>query len=279
MFRTLCPDGPVWPQGKRSAFMLTFDADADSSWLSRGLDEPIARSSGAFEITVGLPNILELMRWFGLKTTFFVPGWIAQQYPNSVLAIADAGHEVGLHNFLHEAPPGLSEAQERDIIERGCTVIERLIGVRPTAYRSPFWQLSANTVRLLHEAGFSYISDYMHHLLPSYLQLGPTTIDVVNLPVSWMLDDAVFFQFHPTIRTTLRAPAEVLDIWKDEFHAIHASGGCFILTAHPQLSGRPSRVLMLKQLLDYVRGFDDVWLASPAEMVRHWRAAHPLPQA
>ena len=74
---------PRWPDRKRSAFLLTYDMDADSSWISRGLDEPIARSGGQFEVNVGTPCILELMKWFGLKTTFFTPGWIAEQYPGN----------------------------------------------------------------------------------------------------------------------------------------------------------------------------------------------------
>ena len=72
----------IWPDGKRSALLLTYDMDADSSWISRGLDEPVARSGGQFEVNVGTPCILELMKWFGLKSTFFTPGWIAGSAPS-----------------------------------------------------------------------------------------------------------------------------------------------------------------------------------------------------
>jgi peptidoglycan-N-acetylglucosamine deacetylase len=268
----------VWPDGRQSALLLTYDMDGDSSWISRGLDEPVARSAGQFEVNVGTPCILEFMKWFNLRSTFFTPGWIAEQYPSMVAAVAKDGHEIGLHGYLHEPPPNLDEAQEREVIRRGSAALEALTGKRPTGYRSPIWQFSANTVRLLHQAGFKYTSDFMHTLLPTFNDVGGETVDMVNLPGSWVLDDAVYFQFHITIRTAMRRAADVLEIYKEEFRAVHAAGGLFTLVMHPQLSGRPSRVLMLKEFMEYVKGFKGVWLPRPIDVVDYWRAEDPLKQ-
>jgi peptidoglycan/xylan/chitin deacetylase (PgdA/CDA1 family) len=266
----------VWPDGKRSALLLTYDMDADSSWISRGLDEPVARSAGQFEVNVGTPCILELMKWFGLKSTFFTPGWIAEQYPAMVEAVVRDGHEIGLHGYLHEPPPKLSEAEEIEAVRRGSAALEAVTGVRPVGYRSPIWQFSANTVRILHQAGFKYTSDFMHTLLPTWNEVNGVPIDMINLPGSWVLDDAVYFQFHITIRTAMRRAADVLEIYKEEFRAVHGCGGLFVLVMHPQLSGRPSRVLMLKEFMDYVKGFEGVWLPRPIEVVDYWRSEHKL---
>jgi len=266
----------VWPDGKRSALLLTYDMDADSSWISRGLDEPVARSAGQFEVNVGTPCILELMKWFGLKSTFFTPGWIAEQYPAMVEAVVRDGHEIGLHGYLHEPPPKLSEAEEIEAVRRGSAALEAVTGVRPVGYRSPIWQFSANTVRILHQAGFKYTSDFMHTLLPTWNEVNGVPIDMINLPGSWVLDDAVYFQFHITIRTAMRRATDVLEIYKEEFRAVHGCGGLFVLVMHPQLSGRPSRVLMLKEFMDYVKGFEGVWLPRPIEVVDYWRSEHKL---
>lgn len=266
----------VWPDGKRSALLLTYDMDADLSWISRGLDEPVARSAGQFEVNVGTPCILELMKWFGLKSTFFTPGWIAEQYPAMVEAVVRDGHEIGLHGYLHEPPPKLSEAEEIEAVRRGSAALEAVTGVRPVGYRSPIWQFSANTVRILHQAGFKYTSDFMHTLLPTWNEVDGVPIDMINLPGSWVLDDAVYFQFHITIRTAMRRAADVLEIYKEEFRAVHGCGGLFVLVMHPQLSGRPSRVLMLKEFMDYVKGFEGVWLPRPIEIVDYWRSEHKL---
>lgn len=267
----------VWPDGKRSALLLTYDMDTDSSWISRGLDEPIARSAGQFEVNVGTPCLLELMKWFGLKSTFFTPGWIVEQYPQMVEAVIKDGHEIGLHGYMHEPPPGLSEAEEIEVVRRGSAAIEKMTGVRPIGYRSPIWQFSKNTVRILHEAGFKYTSDFMHTLLPTFNEVNGAPVDMINLPGSWVLDDAVYFQFHITIRTAMRRAADVLEIYKEEFRAVHAAGGLFVLVMHPQLSGRPSRVLMLKEFMDYVKGFEGVWLPRPIDVVEYWRSEN-MPQ-
>ena len=266
----------VWPDGKRSALLLTYDMDGDSSWISRGLDEPVARSAGQFEVNVGTPCILELMKWFKLRSTFFTPGWMAEQYPAMVEAVVADGHEIGLHGYLHEPPPSLNEWQEREVIRRGSAALEALTGRLPVGYRSPIWQFSANTVRLLHEAKFKYTSDFMHTMLPTYNEVGGRPVDMINLPGSWVLDDAVYFQFHITIRTAMRRAADVLEIYKEEFRAVHASGGLYTLVMHPQLSGRPSRVLMMKEFMDYVKSFDGVWLPSPIDVVDYWRAENPI---
>ena len=267
----------IWPDGKRSALLLTYDMDTNSSWISRGLDEPVARSAGQFEVNVGTPCLLELMKWFGLKSTFFTPGWIAEQYPKMVEAVINEGHEIGLHGYLHEPPPGLSEAEEIEIVRRGSAALEKMTGKRPIGYRSPIWQFSKNTVRILHEAGFKYTSDFMHTLLPTFNEVDGKPIDMINLPGSWVLDDAVYFQFHITIRTAMRRAADVLEIYKEEFLAVHAAGGLFVLVMHPQLSGRPSRVLMLKEFMDYVKGFEGVWLPRPIDVVEYWRSEN-MPQ-
>jgi peptidoglycan/xylan/chitin deacetylase (PgdA/CDA1 family) len=268
----------IWPDGKRSALLLTYDMDADSSWISRGLDEPVARSGGQFEVNVGTPCILELMKWFGLKSTFFTPGWIAEQYPKMVEAVIKDGHEIGLHGYLHEPPPKLNEAEEIEAVRRGSAALEAMTGKKPIGYRSPIWQFSPNTVRILHDAGFKYTSDFMHTMLPTWNEVRGAAVDKINLPGSWVLDDAVYFQFHITIRTAMRRAADVLEIYKEEFRAVHAVGGLFTLVMHPQLSGRPSRVLMLKEFMDYVKGFDDVWLPSPIDVVEYWRSEHGPPK-
>jgi peptidoglycan-N-acetylglucosamine deacetylase len=109
-------------------------------------------------------------------------------------------------------------------------------------------------------------------LLPTFNEVDGAAIDMINLPGGWVLDDAVYFQFHITLRVALRSASDVLAIYKEEFRAIHACGGLFVLVMHPQLSGRPSRVLMLKELMDYVTGFDDVWLPRPIDIVDYWRS-------
>src|SRR5581483_7880497 len=73
-----------WPKGKRCACLFTFDLDADVAWIHRGSDDPIALSMGRFESKVGVPLLLNMLDEFGIKSTFFVPGWVAERYTPTI---------------------------------------------------------------------------------------------------------------------------------------------------------------------------------------------------
>src|SRR5947207_14111753 len=98
-----------WPNGARVAVMLTFDFDAESGWLSRDpshKDRPGVISQGRYGPNVGVPRLLDLLRVEQVPATFFIPGWVAEQYPDKAKKIRDAGYEIGHHGYLHERAPG-----------------------------------------------------------------------------------------------------------------------------------------------------------------------------
>jgi hypothetical protein len=61
-------------------------------------------------------------------------------------------------------------------------------------------------------------------------------------------------------------------MWLLEAQAQHAEGGCFVLTNHPFISGRPSRAAALERLIEDVRGLDGMWIATLAEIAAHAEA-------
>lgn len=153
--------------------------------------------------------------------------------------------------------------------------MERLTGRRPIAYRSPFWEFSPNTIPLLERHGFQYTGDLMDTLPPDCHLVNGRTTNMINLPGHWSLDDLAHFYYHVSARKTILSCRQVLELYKEELDGIRAYGGLFTLTMHPQASGRPSRVLMLQQFIEYVRSFKDVWITSPRELVAYWCRAHP----
>ncbi len=265
-----------WPKGKRCACLFTVDLDTEVSWVHRGSHDPIALSMGRFEPKVGTPLMLSLFEEYGIKTTFFVPGWVARKYTPMVEEILRRGHDVEHHGNVHE-PPGTfkSAAEEEDALLKGIGILEEVTGRRPRAYRSPFWEFSPNTIPLLAKHGFEYTGDLMDSLLPEYLEAHGRRTGIINLPVHWILDDLAHFYYHISARKTILSCEQVQKLYREEFDGIYAYGGLFTLTMHPQASGRPSRVLMLQEFIKYVRSHKDVWIPSPDELVRYWRAAQP----
>ncbi len=275
----------------RATICLTFDFDAISLWIgSMGATSPSMISRGEFGV-VGVERILRLLGRHGIAATFFVTGHTADTYPDSVRAIVAAGHEIGHHGYLHENPAALaSAAAERAILERGSVALERLTGQRPLGYRSPSWDNSPHTVELLLEQGFRYESSLMGQDFTPYwcrvgdvihqdgpYQFGPT-VDLVEMPVSWILDDFPHFEYvriANRISPGLAAPSKVEEIWRGEFDYLYRDvpGGVYTLTMHPQVIGRGHRMLLLERLIDYFKAHEGVRFTTLATAAADFRAA------
>jgi peptidoglycan/xylan/chitin deacetylase (PgdA/CDA1 family) len=268
-------------EGRRSAqsqgivgsdFVLTIDFDAEELWLAddpSNAKRPGVLSLGAYDAKVGLGLVLRLLQEKGLRATFFVPGKVAERYPESVRQILRVGHEVGVHGYTHRSPTGLSLDEEREELHRAIAVLREL-GTEPSGYRSPSWDFSENTLALLAEAGLSYSSNMMDDVHP-YLH---SPWDVVELPVHWILDDAPHFWFDGGCWSQrISPPSAVRELWEEEFQGIHELGGLTVLTVHPQVIGRPSRLRMLSSFLDGVLNAAGVKVATAGEIAAAFRAS------
>ncbi|MGH7275440.1 MAG: polysaccharide deacetylase family protein [Candidatus Rokuibacteriota bacterium] len=257
-----------WPGGARAACAFTFDLDAETLWMARGVSEPVALSQGRFGPVEALPRILDLLRGAEIHSTFFIPAWVVEHYPDAVRAIVAGGHEVGCHGDVHERVSELDAEKEEAILTRSIEVITKQAGKTPAGYRAPSWQLSERTLGLLMRHGFEYSSNMMDRLAP-YLHEAVDGASLVEIPVSWVLDDAPYFLF--TGQRAIQAPGPVLQGWLAEFDGICEAGGVANFTFHPQIIGRPSRFACLRELVEHAKKTPGVWIARLDEIAAHWR--------
>ena len=256
------------PAGKTSAFVISFDFDAEEVWLAENpenANRPGVLSQGTYGAKVGVGLVLDTLDHLGLPATFFTPGRVAERYPDQMREIVAHGHELGHHGYTHTSPTKLSKAEELEELLKGKAALEQF-GVEVTGYRSPSWEVSPNTFDLLVENGFKYSSSMMDDIKP-YVH---PAHKVVELPVQWMLDDAPYFWFSvgSDWNRTIRSARDVEEIWREEFMGIHGLGGLTMLTMHPQFIGRPSRVAMLERFLTFVKSHDEVWIATAGEVAK-----------
>jgi peptidoglycan/xylan/chitin deacetylase (PgdA/CDA1 family) len=243
-------------------------------------DRMSAISHQAYGPLTGVPRLLKILAKRGITSTFFVPGYTAVRYPGVIRSIVEHGHEVAHHGYLHEAMRGLTEAQEAAILDRGLEVLESVTGTRPTGYRAPMWELNWHSPKLLRDRGFLYDSSLMDTDHPYEL-----TVDgdgsLVEIPIQWALDDWEQYCYIPEFSGSglIESPTKAIEMWRLEFDAIRAEGGCFVLTNHPFLSGRPSRARALDGLIEYVCAQGDVWVASLGEIADHVRGLGLTPRS
>jgi peptidoglycan-N-acetylglucosamine deacetylase len=268
--------GRFWPAGYRAAAAITFDVDAESAILA---DHPEAAarltvmSHQTYGPRVGVPRLLRILERRGLRATFFVPGYTADRHPDAVRTIRDAGHEIGHHGYLHEPLFRASAEEEEEYLVRGLEALDRVAGVRPVGYRAPWWEATYRTPALLARHGFRYDSSLMDADRPYRLATGtdPAGPTLVEIPIQWALDDWEQYAFLPGLTGSgvIESPRKVLEIWAAELDGLVAEEGCFVLTMHPFLSGRPSRAAALDELLERMERIDGLWVATLGEIAAH----------
>jgi peptidoglycan/xylan/chitin deacetylase (PgdA/CDA1 family) len=262
-----------WPDGQQCAVVLSFDVDAESGLLFREPERARRSLAGLeerrFGPRVGVDRILRLLDRQRLPASFFIPGWTAEHHREAALRIRDAGHEIGAHGLVHEAVDGLDAEREAALLDAQLAALREHLGVRPVGYRSPSWDVNRHTPGLLRAHGFLYDSSLMGDDVPYALETaeGP----LVEVPVQWLLDDAPFFRHVYGATNAIADPGRVLQLWSREFAALRGERGCFVLTCHPFIIGRASRIAMLEELIAYMRGFPDVWFTTCEEVAR-WHA-------
>ena len=272
----------IWAKsndGTRCVVTLTFDIDGPSATLRRNpelADHPSAISMGEFGPRVGTPRILDLLERHGILATFFVPGWVAERSEDIVKDMANRGHEVAHHGYLHEPPSSLGpEEDEGEILDRGSDILESITGSRPKGYRSPSWELSADSLRLLHERGITYDSSLMGDDIPYFV--GDDSQRLVELPVHWALDDAPYYTYMPIAGRTapMATPNDVLTAWQWEFDGAYRANRAFMLTMHPHTSGRFARLEALDRLISHIKQHDGVEFTTCIALADRWNRMHP----
>ena len=249
----------------RHIVCLSYDFDTQSGFIARGMTTPTPLSRGEFG-ALASRRILHFLQSEGIRSTWFVPGFTIESYPKECEAVVQGGHEIGHHSWAHIPNASMSrEEEEADLVRAGEAIV-RLTGKQAVGYRSPSWDLSSATIDLLIEHGFLYDSSMMGADYTPYLarrgdraELGTPynfgdATNLIELPISWSLDDHPHFEFMRTRETVvpgLQSARTVMQNWHDEFlyMAKTVDWGVLTYTMHPYVIGRGYRMLAFEDLV------------------------------
>lgn len=293
------PPHAQWPNQARIAvqFVLNYEeggencvlhGDAGSEQFLSEMANPASypdrhiSMEGIYEYgsRAGVWRILREFEQRGLPLTVFGVGMALQRHPELVQACQQLGHEIACHGWRWIHYQALPEEVEREHMARGMAVLTQLMGSRPLGWYTG--RDSPNTRRLVADfGGFEYDADYYGDDLPFWMQVRKTDDSVVpQLIVPYTLDcnDMRF-----ALPQGFSHADPFYQYLKDTFDALYAEGDPAGLNApkmmsvgmHCRLLGRPGRIVALQRFLDYVCGFEGVWVARRLDIARHWRAVHP----
>ncbi|MCX4398676.1 polysaccharide deacetylase family protein [Streptomyces sp. NBC_00257] len=260
-----------WPGGRQAAACVTFDHLGEAAELQMESWPAHIPVGSHHSVSTELPNLLEMLRDRPVRSTFYLEAWNIDTYPDAVLSIADAGHDVGWHGWLHEPWSRTDELALRTSLDRSVERYDRL-GIRPVAARPPAGLLGDHSLTLLREYGFELASlagDV--HGVQDGLAL---------LPYPWTgVDGAYYIPGFTRLRKEESGdhpvgPDILLRAHQRFLEETIEAGGFASYVFHVCWQDTPDKVAAIATLMDRLDADDRVWHAQSAEIAR-WMRAHP----
>ena len=277
-----------WPHDMRLAVSVVVNVEegaeesvADGDRAPEPVDElQVVMSKGRnfgnesnydYGIRAGAPRVLKLLRDYGVTATFTAAALALERAPDLAKEIVADGHEICAHGYRWAHQHWMKEDMERDFIRKAAESIDKTCGKRPAGWLSRY-VLTENTRRLLvEEGGFLYDSDAYNDELPYWTVVDDKPHLVV--PYSLTNNDVKF------MRGYLGTAADYFAFHKDAFDMLYCEGAAapkmMSVGIHMRITGHPARAAGLARFLDYVAGFDDVWVCRRDDIAKHWITTHP----
>ena len=282
------PPDPCWPGGARLAvsFVLNYEEGGENTPLEGdpaseaflhevvGAPPTVGRrnlnTESMFEYgsRVGFWRVHRIFEEQGLPLTVFAVGQALERNPDAARAMVAAGWEVASHGWRWIDYGELSVDVEREHLRRSIDAIRAICGVRPVGWYTG--RGTEATRRLVvEEGGFLYDSDSYADELPYWLEVAGR--DHLVVPYTLDANDFKFLLVNGFVTADDFATYLI-----DSFDRLYSEGGRMLSVGlHCRIVGRPGRAPALERFLEHVRAHEDVWVATRADIARHWRAVHP----
>jgi peptidoglycan/xylan/chitin deacetylase (PgdA/CDA1 family) len=286
------PPDPTWPGGALIAvnFNLNVEGGGESSLLNgdevsegmlndigvpaqRGIRSPLVESVFEYGSRRGAWRVLDAFDEFSVKMSILGVARALEQNPQLAKACVERGHEMVSHGYRWIDYATVPEEVERKHIRRAVDILTRLTGARPVGWMTG--RPGPNTRRLLVEAGgFLYDRDSLADELPYWLQIFGRPHLVI--PYSYEANDNRFNE-----NSGFSTGEDFFTYMHDAFDVLYREGQrgspkLLSIGLHDRLIGRPGRCSGLIKLLEYMRGFEDVWFCTGADIAAHWREHFPV---
>jgi OHCU decarboxylase len=220
----------------------------------------------------GFWRVHDLFTARNLPVTVYGVATALARSPDQVAAMQDAGWEIASHGLKWVEHKDMTEADERATIAQAVRLHTAVTGTAPRGWYTG--RCSANTVRLIAEqGGFAYVSDSYADDLPYWLRVGDR--DQLVIPYTLDANDMRF-----ATPQGFNAGDQFEAYLRDSFDTLYDEGfrgapKMLSIGLHCRLIGRPGRIAALRRFLDYIEGFEGVWITRRIDIAEHWARTHP----
>src|SRR5262249_49390038 len=153
------------------------------------------------------------------------------------------------------------------IVDRTLSTIAKATGVKPVGWLGAGLQETWNTLDILADAGCEYVFDWGNDDQPYTIQLDDGR-QLTSIPYGDDLNDK------PVLERGHHSADEFREMMCRQFDVLYAegetSGRVMGISLHPYLIGRAHAIGALDAALDYICKHEGVWLATGAEIARHF---------
>lgn len=271
----------TWPGGARIAIWVVpniefyeFDPPTNphrQAW-PRPAPDIAGYSARDYGNRVGHMRMMRVLDKYGVRGSVSLSTAVCEHHPEIIELCKDRNWEFFSHGIYNTRYTyGMSEAQEREMIEDAVGTIAQYTGQRCSGYLTPALTHSERTMDLFAEAGGIYTCDLFHDDQPTPIQVRSGK-KFISIPYSMELND--FFAFI----VNRYEPSRFADMIKASFDQLYRegaeSGTVLCISLHAYLIGQPHRAKVLEEALEYVTGHSDVWITTGREIAEYYIDNH-----
>lgn len=215
---------------------------------------------------VGIWRLLDRLARYDIKATFFCCALALERNPHVGPAIVKAGHEVFGHGYRWEEYFKMDVQSEREAIQKTINSLKQTTGVRPLGWYVRYGPSEHTRELIVEEGGFIYDSMSYNDDLPYYTKVADKKWLVV--PYSLEVNDTKFW------RGGMISPSDFYESMKNTFDVLYEEGATYpkmmSIGLHCRISGKPSRIKVVEDFIEYALSHSGVWFARRLDIARWW---------
>ncbi len=264
-----------WPNGKRLAVYVAMNIEVFRFGKGKGAaiappDQANSHSVYSYRDygnRVGFWRMMDMFREMDIPLEHQLNTAIYDHHPDIVERIREHGDEILGHGHTNsDEQGGLSEAEERKLIQDCTARITKEEGRAPAGWMSPWLSNSNQSLDLLSEAGYSYVMDWTSDDQPVWAKTRSGKILLMPYPVETNDNRAlVWYRYSSKEFTDL-----IIDSFDEMLQQSKHQPLVCPISLHPFVVGRPYRMRELRRAFEHIQKYrDQIWLTRPGDICRH----------